>query len=256
MNSPSVSRTLPDQLPGYRRKLRVEVGKGAVVAQMEDDYHCMSVTLEHDGERVTAVIPDMRRAPWTTCPGAPAKLVETFAGQLLTDVTARRDKQQNCTHLHDLAVLAAAHAGTVGRFTYDICASDPVEGERILEIQRDGKSVMRWVERDGVLVSPESIAGLTLTTLRDWIATLPEDEREAARLLQWAAIVAHGRTLPWERMYLTDNMPPSCYTFQPERIASTSRVGKIIDFSAAGAAPLDSYGSEEIARVRQGLKRR
>lgn len=247
---------MPLTSPGYRRKLRVEAGRGVVVAQMEDDYHCMSVTLEHDERRVTAVIPDINRAPWTTCPGAPAKLVETFSGQLLTDVTARRDKQQNCTHLHDLAVLAAAHAGTVGRITYGVYASDPVDGERILEIQRDGKTAMRWVEQNGVLVSPEAIAGLTLMTLRDWIASLPENEREPARLLQWAAIVAHGRTLPWERMHLTDNMPPSCYTFQPERIASAFRVGTIIDFSGTGAIPLDSYGSEEVARVRKGLRRR
>ncbi|MET0587308.1 MAG: DUF2889 domain-containing protein [Novosphingobium sp.] len=245
-----------DRLPGYRRKLHVEAGAGAVVAQMEDDYHCMSVTLEHDGGRVTSVIPDMNRAPWTTCPGALAKLVVTFSGQLLADVTARREKKQSCTHLHDLAVLAAAHAGTAGGLTYDIYASDPVDGERILEIRRNGKTAMHWVEQDGVLVSPEGIAGLTLMTLRDWIASLPEDEREAARLLQWAAIVAHGRTLPWERMHLTDNMPPSCYTFQPERIASASRVGTIIDFSAAGKVPLNSYGSAEISRVQQGLRRR
>lgn len=245
-----------DELPGYRRRLRVEVGEGAVVAQLEDDYHCMSVTLEHDGGRVTAVIPDMNRAPWTTCPGALDKLVETFSGQLLTDVTVRREKVQNCTHLHDLAVLAAAHAGTVGGRTYDVFASDPVDGERILEIRRDGKTAMHWVERDGVLVSPDVIAGLTLMTLRDWIATLPEGERETARLLQWASIVAHGRTLPWGRMYLAKNMPPNCYSFQPERAADASRVGKIIDFSMAGAAPLDSYGTDEISRVRQGLKRR
>lgn len=244
----------PDCLPGYRRRLRVEAAERAVVAQMEDDYHCMSVTLEHDGARVTAVIPDMNRAPWTTCPGAPAKLIETFTGQLLADVTARREKKQNCTHLHDLAVLAAAHAGEDGGFTYDIYVSDPIDGERVLEIWRDGETVMRWVERDGTLVSPTAINGLTLMTLRDWIVGLPEDDRESARLLQWASIVAHGRTLPWERMHLPQNMPPSCYTFQPERIASAVRIGKIIDFSAAGAAPLESYGAQEISRVRQRPK--
>lgn len=243
--------TRPEDLPGYRRTLRVEAGEAAVVALLEDDYHCMSVTLEHDGVRVTAVIPDMNRAPWTTCPGAPAKLVETFAGQLLTDVTARRAKQQNCTHLHDLAVLAAAHARPAGGLTYQIYASDPVDGERILEIRRDGETAMRWVEQDGVLISPEAVAGLTLTTLREWIASLPEAQREPARLLQWASIVAHGRTLPWERMHLTDNMPPSCYTFQPERIADAVRVGKVIDFSGTGAAPpLEHYGAAGIARVR------
>jgi hypothetical protein len=114
--------------------------------------------------------------------------------------------------------------------------------------------MMRWVERDGVLVSPHAVAGLSLTTLRDWIASLPEIEREPARLLQWASIVAHGRTLPWERMNLTDNMPPSCYTFQPERIASASRIGETVDFSGTGTTPLESYGSDEILRVRKGLK--
>lgn len=242
----------PDRMPGYRRRLRVEAGKGAVVAQMEDDYHCMSVTLEHDGERVTAVVPDMNRAPWTTCPGAPARLVETFAGQPLGEVTARREKQQNCTHLHDLAVLAAAHADEAGGFAYDIFASDPVDGERILEIRRDGVSLMRWTERDGTLTAPGEIKGLTLPTLRNWIAGLPEEDREAARLLQWASIVAHGRTLPWERMHLPENMPPNCYSFQPERIASAVRIGKTVDFSGSGAAPLENYGAEEISRVRQG----
>lgn len=247
-----MSETAPDRTPGYRRRLRVEAAEGAVVAQLEDDYHCMSVTLEHDGDRVTDVIADMNRAPWTTCPGAPAVLVETFKGLPLADVTARREKQANCTHLHDLAVLGAAHAQERGGFTYAIFASDPVGDERILEIRRDDVPVMLWVERDGVLVSPDAIRGRTLMTLRDWIAELPEAEREAARLLQWASIVAHGRSLPWERLYLAENMPPNCYGFQPERVATATRVGKIIDFSAAGAAPLETYGANEISRVRHG----
>lgn len=244
----------PDRMPGYRRRLHVEAAQRAVVAQMEDDYHCMSVTLEHDGGQVTAVIPDMHRAPWTTCPGAPAKLVETFTGLPLTEVTARREKKQNCTHLHDLAVLAAAHAGENGGFTYDIFASDPVEDERILEIRRDGVAVLQWIERDGMLVFPETVKGLTLMTLKDWIAGLPEEDREPARLLQWAGIVAHGRTLPWERMNVPENMPPNCYSFQPERIANAVRIGKTVDFSGNGAAPLESYGAEEISRVRQGMQ--
>lgn len=252
MENPCVPETPLDRSPGYRRCLHVEAGEGAVVAQMEDDYHCMSVTLEHDGKRVTAVLPDMNRAPWTTCPGAPAKLVETFAGRLLAEVTARHDKQANCTHLHDLAVLAASHAHERGGFTYAMIASDPVDGERILDIRRDGVAVMQWVEREGVLVSPDAINGKTLMTLRDWISALPEAEREAARLLQWASIVAHGRTLPWERLYLAENMPPNCYSFQPERVAKATRVGKIIDFSGTGAAPLGSYGTHEISRVRHG----
>jgi len=247
-----MAKAPPDRMPGFRRRLRVEAGHGAVVAQMEDDYHCMGVTLEHDGELVTRVIPDMNRAPWTTCPGAVAMLVKTFSDLPLAQVTARRDKQNNCTHLHDLAVLAAAHAHERGSLSYEIFASDPVDGERILEVRRNGAAVMQWVEQKGILVSPEAIIGKTLMTLRDWIAALPEEDREAARLLQWASIVAHGRSLPWERLFLAENMPPNCYSFQPERVGNATRVGKTIDFSALGAGPLETYGTDEISRVRHG----
>jgi hypothetical protein len=40
----------------------------------------------------------------------------------------------------------------------------------------------------------------------------------------------------------------------PENIASAVRIGKIVDFSGTGAAPLESYGAEEISRMRQGSK--
>lgn len=235
--------------PGYRRRLRVEAGARSVVALLEDDYHCMSVTLDHDGARVTQVVPVMHRAPWTTCPGAIAKLRETFAGALLSEVTAKRDKQQNCTHLHDLAVLAASRALRPGSAVFDLFAADPVEGRRVLEIRRDGATVLRWIEQDNVLVEPQEIAGRTLFTLRDWIAGLPDDAREAARLLQWGSIVAHGRGLPRKQMETAQGMPPNCYTFQPERAAHALRVGEVIDFSQGGRAPLDGVGAEELARV-------
>jgi len=63
-------------LPGYRRRIRIEprtsAEGGAVLAMLEDDMHCMAVTLRHEGGVVTAVEPVMERAPWTTCPGAGA----------------------------------------------------------------------------------------------------------------------------------------------------------------------------------------
>ena len=81
---------------------------------LEDDIHCLAVTLRHDGVRVTAIEPLFERAPWTTCPGAVARLTETFSGKSLAEVNARADKKQNCTHLHDMAVLAAVHAADRG----------------------------------------------------------------------------------------------------------------------------------------------
>ena len=229
-------------LPGYRRRIRIEPGAGHVRAALEDDFHCMVVTLVHDGERVATVSAKMLRAPWSTCPGAEAQLAATFAGQPLDQVTARREKKRNCTHLHDLAVLAAAHAGDAAGCIYDVRVSDPVEGERTLVLRRDGTTLLCWVERDGVLAAPEAIVGLTLATLREWIAGLPRSEQEPARLLQWASLVAHGRTVPIEQQSDATALPPSCYTFQPERAAVAERIGAIHDFSREARQPLEAIG--------------
>ncbi|MFP5306390.1 MAG: DUF2889 domain-containing protein, partial [Gammaproteobacteria bacterium] len=99
-----------------------------VRSEVEDDYHCMRVTVRHDGMAATAVEGEVLRAPWTTCPGAAEQLRQTFSGVALRDFAARGEKQANCTHLHDLATLAAAHALDSAPLVYDILVSDPVDG--------------------------------------------------------------------------------------------------------------------------------
>ncbi len=235
--------------PAFRRRIVVSARTGVVAAMLEDDIHCLSVTLRHDGTRVRAVEPVFERAPWTTCPGAVAKLIETFANRLLADVTARADKKQNCTHLHDMAVLAAAHAATPGDTQYDLLATDPVSGERVLELRRNGALGLRWIERDGVLVSPDEIAGKTLFTLRDWIGGLAGREQEAARLLQWSSIVAHGRTMPIEHQSRATDMAPSCYTFQPERAVHAVRNGLRKDFTGSVAEPLAGFRKAVLSQL-------
>ena len=238
-----------DALPGFRRRIVVEPREGAVLAMLEDDIHCLAVVLRHDGARVTSVEPQFDRLPWTTCPGAMAKLVETFAGLPLSEVTARRDKKQNCTHFHDMAVLAAAHAGDRGGVVFDIVATDAVDDLRSLEIRRDGAVVHRWTERGGRLSEPAEVAGKTLFTLRDWIGTLAGVEQEAARLLQWAAIVAHGRTMPLEEQSVASDISPNCYTFQPERAVHAIRIGELRDFSLGAPEPLGSFGNRMLAEI-------
>jgi hypothetical protein len=239
--------------PGYRRRIIVDARAGAVAAMLEDDIHCLAVLLRHDGARVTAIETQYDRLPWTTCPGAQAKLVETFTGQPLAEVTARRDKKQNCTHFHDMAVLAAAHArdheSGSGRVVYDIVATDPVAGERLLEIRRNGEVQHCWREQDGVLQHPAELAGKTLFNLRDWIGTLTGEAQESARLLQWAAIVAHGRTMPLESQSLASELPPNCYTFQPERAGQALRNGLRRDFSDGAEQPLAGFAERVLASL-------
>lgn len=236
-------------LPGYRRRIQVEPRAGAVLAMLEDDIHGVAVTLRHDGAIVTSVETHADRMPWTTCPGAQAKLVETFTGVPLGEVTARRDKKANCTHFHDLAVLAAAHAGDEVGLRYDILVSDPSGGERLLEIRRDGQAVLAWIEHDGRLTEPAEIAGQTLFSLRDWINALPEPAKEAARLLQWGAIVAHGRTLPEAQQSNAATMPPNCYSFQPDRARIAIRNGERRDFSAGSGEPLAGFADKMISAL-------
>ncbi|RJF91192.1 DUF2889 domain-containing protein [Sphingomonas cavernae] len=230
-----------DKLPGFRRRFVVSPAADRVTAAVEDDYHCMAVTLHHDEAKVTAVSAIMDRAPWTTCPGAPAVLEATFTGVALSDVAARGEKQANCTHLHDLAVLAAAHAGDNAPIRYDILACDPIEGLVVAEIRRDGTLVHRIEHRDDIVTTPAAIAGTSLFKLRGWIESLEGTEREAARLLQWGTILAHGRNIPMERQSDASRMPPNCYTFQPDKKAVAKRVGKIIDFGEGSLEPLDHF---------------
>jgi hypothetical protein len=224
----------------FHRNVAILPGPHAVSAWVEDDYHHMGVTLRHDGESVTGVDAEMVRVPWTTCPGARAQLAATFTGVPLAGVAARGDKQANCTHLHDLLVIAADHAGDTAPIRYEIEVTDAVDGVRIAGIRRDGVLVLRIVERDKLVVEPEGAAGRTLFQLGEWIASLDRPGREAARLLRWAAIIAHGRAIPIADQSDATRMPSNCFTFQEGRKQQAVRVGRVIDFSTGERQPLDA----------------
>jgi hypothetical protein len=232
--------TALDQLPGFRRRIRVTPGAMSVHSAVEDDYHCMAVTIHHDGKTATAIEPIMERAPWTICPGAIATLQATFTGVALADFPARGEKRENCTHLHDLAVLAAAHAADRSPLVYDILVSDPIQGRRRVELRRDGTAILEWVDARYVIIEPAELAGVRLDKMRPWIDSLDAQGREAARLLQWGAILAHGRSRPLDAQSDARSIGADrCYTFQTRRVASAQRSGAIRDFSVGTLQPLE-----------------
>ena len=221
-----------DQLPGFRRRFRITPRAGSVCSELEDDYHRMSVTLTHDGRTVTDVEPVMERVPWTICPGARVQLQRTFTGVALADVAVRGEKRENCTHLHDLAVLAAAHAMDDEPLVYDILVSDPIDGRRRVEMRRDGATVLAWSDEKNRIVEPAELAGVTLDKLRPWIESLPPGRRESARLLQWGAIIANGRSRSLDQQSDASALGVGrCYTFQAHRVAAAERISDIRDFS-------------------------
>lgn len=227
-----------DQLPGFRRRFRITPDHGWVQSEVEDDFHCMSVIVRHDGATAVAIEPHVRRAPWSTCPGAEEQLKKTFTGVALSEFVARGEKQANCTHLHDLAMLAAAHAFDGEALIYDILVSDPVDGRRRAEIRRDAQTVLGWTESGFRIVEPAWLAGMTLDNLRTWMASLDLNQQEAVRLLRWANMIANGRIIPLDKQSDATAMPPSCYTFQPSQAAVAKRVGLIRDFSGGLDQPL------------------
>jgi hypothetical protein len=230
-----------DEIPGYRRRLRVTPSNGRVLTELEDDYHCMAVTVHHDGGVATAVEPVMDRAPWNICPGAVTVLEQTFVRIALKDFAARGDKRANCTHLHDLAVLAAAHAFDATATVFDILVSDPVAGRSEAELRRNGIAVLDWSVVKGRIIAPAPLAGLDLDNMRNWIESLDPETQEAARLLRWGIMVAHGRSLPAGWASGTGNMASGsrCFTFQPHKAGEAKHVGAILDFSRGAARPLE-----------------
>jgi len=232
-----------DQLPGFRRRFRITPGDGWVRAELEDDYHCMGLVVHHADGVATRLDPVMERAPWTTCPGAVAQVGSTFAGQPLAAFARCGQKTRNCTHLYDLALLAAAHAGDPETLVYDILVSDPVDGERRAELRRDGETVMAWALRGMRLLAPAQLAGLELFAMQAWIQTLEPAAQEAARLLRWGSMIANGRTIPLDEQSDASRMPPNCHTFQPENAARARRVGQSKDFSEGPEEPLGSRGT-------------
>jgi hypothetical protein len=228
-----------DNRPRFWRRFVVTPAAGKVVSEVEDDYHCMRVTIQHDSKIATAIKGEMIRAPWTTCPGAPVQLEQTFNGVALDAFVARGQKQANCTHLHDLATLAAAHAHDEAPIVYDILVGDPVDGQREAELRRNGSAILGWALQGTELVAPAELAGLSLFKLGPWIETLSPDMQEAARVFRWGSLIANGRLIPLADQSDATRMPPNCYTFQPDRARIAKRVGVIRDFSNGNEKPLD-----------------
>ncbi len=225
--------------PAFNRAIVIQPSPGEVTALVEDDLHHMAVTLGHDGETITAVEGRMIRAPWSTCPGAALVLAQTFTGARLADTAQVGAKRQNCTHLFDMAVLAAAHALDARSTRYDLRVEDPFEGVRHMVIHRDGREQMAWTERDRRFVAPGPIAGMGYKDMGDWIASLDPAHEEMARLLRGVAVISHGRQIPMELQSDAMRIPPNCHTFQPGQRERARRVSGIHDFTTAIHGPLD-----------------
>lgn len=227
-------------LPGYHRRILIEPATGSVRAELEDDYHRMVVTLRHSDGVVTTVEPQMIRWPWTTCPGALDRLRETFCGQPLAGFGKRGNRPANCTHLHDLALFAAAHAHDAGPTAYDVHVGDPMGGRRHARLRASNGQALDWQLEGHVIIAPEILQGRSLPELGDWVAGLDRPAAEAARILRWATMVSSGRQMDIPPHGTAEDFPlGSCYTFSTGIVEEARRLpGAHVDLSAPGKAPM------------------
>jgi hypothetical protein len=151
----------------YRRKTIAEAGQFETVAAIEDDFHHFAVRLRHDGSRVTELTGEAVRFPWSTCPGAVAKLDELIGAPLFptpADPGPRPPIAEQCTHLFDIAKFAIAQSaraqsGQGRRRQYDIVIPDPDGGSTTGDLSRDGVHLLHWVVEKRVIVAPAAFAG-------------------------------------------------------------------------------------------------
>lgn len=232
--------------PGFWRRLVIDPERGdVVVAALEDDAHCLSLALFHEGGRVTRVSARTERVPYTTCPGASEAIAAALTG-LSLDALAGIDPREQCTHLFDLAVAAATYAGAAQAVRYDMRVADRVGERTTASIDRDGEPLFAWQLEGTTICGPGDWTGRDLRRLSVWKSELDAPTALATTLLRRAVYVSGVRRQPdRSEMKATDyglSRQGVCFTHQmPRALDAVRREGWRKDFSRDGSAPLEGF---------------
>ena len=246
--------------PGvYRRRLRTQAAARRVQADMEDDSHRFGVTLYHDGHSVTGVESRSIRTPWTLCAGA-RDMLPGIVGMPLAPsplaASAFTDQKQQCTHLFDLAAIAASHAAR-GIAARDYRVDAPwyvLDAPRTLTLYRDAVVVLEWTLDGNSIVAPEPYASIGVRPLLEWARKelTDPDELEALFIMRRAVLISGSRTLDLDALPVaaaTRHGIGACYVHQPSRINLARRnVGSSRDFTDTPEGLLADLATPQAAR--------
>ncbi len=168
---------------------------------------------------------------------------------------ASRPPQSQCTHLHDLACLAVAHAsrlsdsGGAAARRYDVSLPDRQSGKTFAELSRDGEGVLSWSLARGTIESatPKDFQGAPLAgrPFKEILISLGNpDAIEAAWVLQRAVFVGTGRRHDFERMTVATEFASvvggACHSFAKERVSQARKIPNTVrDFSDSSTASFD-----------------
>jgi hypothetical protein len=230
--TPSIQRRADYGNGCYRRAIKLEGDPASVRGELVDDFHHFAVDLRVD-----------------------AGHVQEIKGEDILDLHRFTPPQSQCTHLHDLACLAVAHAsrlsdsGGAAVRRYDVSLPDQQSGKTYAELSRDGEGVLSWSLARGTIESATSkdfqgapLAGRSFKEIL--IALGDPDAIEAAWVLQRAVFVGTGRRHDFERMTVATEFASvvggACHSFAKERVSQARKIPNTVrDFSDSSTASFD-----------------
>jgi hypothetical protein len=231
----------------------LQPGLGWIGGALEDDMHRFHIRIDHAEGRVTAVAAKAVRHPWSACRGATDFIARELTGERLADV-GQRDPAQHCTHLYDLAILAAAHAADTAPICFDMRVADRIEGRTTATLAENGVERLRW-RLDGTMIVG---AGKDLRQLSTWKRELSPREAQWATLLRRAVFVSGARQYRAPSLEQTAALNRGrmgvCFNYQlPQAEGSTRTPNWHRDFSESGREPLEGLDAEaEFRAMGQG----
>jgi len=225
----------------------VGAGTGAsdslrVRAALEDDFHHFRVELHARAGVISAIAAQAPRHPYSLCPSA-AQPLQRLVGTALTRqahaLGRAVDPREQCTHLLDLAGLAAAAAARgVHERRYDIEVPLRQDGRTQARLARDGEPLLCWDVLELTVTGPDPYTGFDLRQgMASWaLANLAEEEAEAALVLRRGAAISMGKGKPLDAQ-VHAVATGRCYAQQAERAPLALRqVGSTWDFTARASA--------------------
>lgn len=232
---------------GFWRRVELHPAHGHIVGAMEDDMHHFHLRMDHADGRITAIAGRAVRHPWTGCTGAALHLASELKGELLADVAAR-DPFQHCTHLLDLAIVMAAHAGDPKPSRFDMRIGDRSHDRATATLERNGTESMRWHINGTIIDGPDRFAGRNLKRVSTWKHEYCPEDAEHATLLRRAIFVSGARRQALEKNRKGTDTPLArhgvCFNYQSPQLEETISLYESRDFSHGDIEPLDSFEAE------------
>ena len=229
---------------GLWRRIVIQPGPGWTGGALEDDMHRFHLRIDHTVGAITAMQARAVRHPWSACVDAAPHICAELEGEKLADVAAR-DPAQQCTHLFDLAILCAAHAGDMAPTVFDMRVADRQEDCTTATLHQNGEEMLRWMLRGTIIEGSERFAGRNIKRVSQWKREYSPQEAEWATLLRRAIFISGGRVympqMDKRAVEMATGRMGVCYNYQLPQAEQSTPIFRNRDFSVSGHEPLEGF---------------